>query len=102
MNIDWWSQVMLAPCVATMLSCLVFKSGNQEGFEGLGIWGNFAACSGAFLLHCAVHVLLLLYVVPLFGEPEIEVDDLDVEYKEFSSYSPSSFFSTNPVHCLRS
>eukprot|EP00929_Paragymnodinium_shiwhaense_P078131 TRINITY_DN4043_c0_g1_i1.p1 TRINITY_DN4043_c0_g1~~TRINITY_DN4043_c0_g1_i1.p1 ORF type:complete len:1037 (-),score=155.52 TRINITY_DN4043_c0_g1_i1:126-3074(-) len=107
MQVDWWCQVMLAPCVAIMLSCLVFKSGNQEGFEDLGIWGNFAACTGAFTLHCVVHILLLLYVVPLFGEKD-EVDDesrdatSDYQYQTLSHQTASSFFSTNPVHCLRS
>merc|ERR1719498_278527 len=33
--IDWYAQVMLAPCVGLILSCLVFKSGNQPGVPGL-------------------------------------------------------------------
>eukprot|EP00929_Paragymnodinium_shiwhaense_P059984 TRINITY_DN299_c0_g2_i1.p1 TRINITY_DN299_c0_g2~~TRINITY_DN299_c0_g2_i1.p1 ORF type:complete len:1115 (-),score=281.77 TRINITY_DN299_c0_g2_i1:441-3722(-) len=100
--IDWWAQAMLAPCCGIILSCLVFKSGNKPGFPGLGVWGNFFCCSLAFVAHCAVHILLLKYFVPLFGLKKEEEGEDATTYEELNKDVGCTWFSSNPVHCLRS
>jgi len=108
LDIDWWAQAMLAPCCGLIASCLVFKSQNQRGLdwaksEFLGVWGNAAFCSAAFAGHVVVHMLMLVYVVPLFGLKAPEEDALkDVTYEDVSRELPANWFTTNPVHCLRS
>jgi len=56
-------------------------------------------------VHCIVHALLHFHVVPLFGTPQPdEADDpcAHITFKHVSEVNPVSWFTTNPVHCLRS
>ena len=78
----------------------------------------FIACLGAFLAHCGLHLLLLRLFVPLFGKAKSfyrkdarlgELSDalsnaLQVarSYRDVASTEPCSWFSANPIHCLRS
>jgi hypothetical protein len=131
MQVDWWVQWMLSIPCGLILSALVFKSrsgpadavwlpalhkqqedelhwglqGFQRTLEGhLDSSADAELCrqaAGAFLLHVLAHTLLLLYVVPLFGRPD-KVPSAQVPYETCSRRLASSFFSTNPVHCLRS
>merc|ERR1719291_974928 len=68
-DIDWCAQAMFAPICALMLSCLVFKA-NCQGY-GYCIGGPrlIETCSVAFVIHCLLHLLMLKYVIPLFGLP---------------------------------
>mmetsp|Transcript_6233 Transcript_6233/g.16672 ORF Transcript_6233/g.16672 Transcript_6233/m.16672 type:complete len:944 (-) Transcript_6233:116-2947(-) len=102
-DVDWWSQVMLIPCMGFILSCLVFKA-NRQGFgytlEGMDIT---KACVAAFIGHCVVHFLLLRYVVPMFGKKPPEDSELDLlTYRDVAEKIAATWFSTNPVNCLRS
>lgn len=103
MDVDWWCQVLLAPCCGLILSCTVFKANCHDyGFCIKGV-PLIMACSGAFAAHCAVHLLLLGYVVPLFGVAPPEVDPCaGVTFGMVNEHHPKSWFSMNPVHCLRS
>jgi len=103
MDVDWWSQVMLIPCVGLMLSCLIFKA-NRQGF-GYTLEGSTVpkVCIVAFFGHCIVHFLLLHYVVPMFGKSAPEESELDhLTFRDVAEKSAATWFSTNPVHCLRS
>merc|ERR1711957_1026473 len=63
-----------------------------------------------WLLHVAVHTLLLWYFVPFvvstcFSKPEAPAQDLSGHsraFKETATHIPSNWFNTNPVHCVRS
>jgi len=103
MEVDWWSQVMLIPCCGMMLMALIFKANTGEyGFYLEGNW-IIVACVVAFFAHFALHLALLMYVVPLFGKKLEDSPDLDaVTYADVNQTVPASWFSTNPVHCLRS
>jgi len=104
MQIDWWSQAMLAPCTAMTLSCLIFKANGQGfGFEIKGDW-IVLACFIAFVVHITVHLLLLIYVVPMFKKKTGDkMDKLkDCTYADVNRSFALSWFSSNPVHCLRS
>lgn len=104
MNIDWWSQAMLAPCCAVMLSCLVFKA-NCQGY-GFCLQGPslVLVCSGAFLWHFVLHLVVLVHFVPRWGlkDDGHAVKKPTDTYKEVNRDEPCSWFTSNPVHCLRS
>merc|ERR1712196_111374 len=51
-------------------------------------------------LHCVVHMLLLIYVVPCFGNVK-DVKEDTVSYPELNKHVGCSWFSANPVNCLR-
>jgi len=60
-------------------------------------------CILAFVTHVAVHLLLLLYLIPMFAKKEPETDPLgDYTYQKTNKVCGKSWFSANPVHCLRS
>lgn len=102
-EVDWWSQVMIIPCVGMVLMCAIFK-GNKQGY-GYYYEGNsiVPVCCWAFCIHCVVHFLMLVFVVPLFGKKPVENEKLDaMTYREVNQGIAASWFSTNPIHCLRS
>jgi len=102
MDIDWWSQVMLAPCCGLILSALIFKANDRGyGFHLEGLEVPFY-CTLAFALHCLVHVLLLCWVVPLFGLKNQEDESANTTFKDVATQNACSWFTANPVHCLRS
>jgi len=103
MEVDWWSQVMLIPCCGMILMCCIFKA-NRQGY-GYYMEGNKIVlyCVAGFVAHFVVHFLMLKYVVPLFGRQPQEHPELDNKtYRECNQTAAASWFSTNPIHCLRS
>jgi len=103
MRIDWWSQALLAPCCGLILSSIVLKA-NGRGY-GYHLEGGsiVRVCILAFVTHVAVHLLLLLYLIPMFAKKEPETDPLgDYTYQKTNKVCGKSWFSANPVHCLRS
>eukprot|EP00435_Cladocopium_sp_Y103_P071546 s93_g37.t2 len=102
MQIDWWCQVLLAPCCGLLAACLIFKGNCQ----GLGFCLDpsrlVLACMAAWLVHCVIHLLLLIFVVPL-GDTSLPVKGQDtIRYQQVAAAEPCNWFSANPVHCLRS
>lgn len=105
MDVDWWSQAMLAPCVSTILSCLVFKANcNGYGYCISGWWPLVATCFYAWCAHLIFHLVVLRYVVPLFGHPDCTTVGAakDKVFKDVAEETACSWFTSNPVHCLRS
>eukprot|EP00929_Paragymnodinium_shiwhaense_P059982 TRINITY_DN299_c0_g1_i3.p1 TRINITY_DN299_c0_g1~~TRINITY_DN299_c0_g1_i3.p1 ORF type:complete len:956 (-),score=264.29 TRINITY_DN299_c0_g1_i3:261-3128(-) len=103
MKIDWFAQMMLAPCIGLILACLVFKSNTEADQPSLGPFLTVIACTTAFVVHCAVHLMLLIYVVPRFGESESSGDKHDeVTFPDLARIQACNWFNSNPVHCLRS
>jgi hypothetical protein len=68
MDVDWWSQVALIPLCGMVLACCIFKA-NRQGY-GVLLEGNdiVKLCGVAFFGHGLLHLVLLVYVVPLFGK----------------------------------
>lgn len=102
MQIDWWCQVLLAPCCGLLAACLIFKGNCQ----GLGFCLDpsrlVLACMAAWLVHCVIHLLLLIFVVPL-GDTSLPVKGQDpIRYQQVAAAEPCNWFSANAVHCLRS
>lgn len=91
------------PC-GIFLAALVFKANQMSGTGGLGsgklqggvLWGAmFGACFG----HIILHVQLLGFME---GGSDKKGEEEDVEYSECAKETPATWFSCNPVHCLRS
>jgi hypothetical protein len=97
--VDWWSQWLLSfPC-GIILACALFKANCRSGWH---CWhGNelVLKCVGVLLLHVVFHTLLLLFLVPWFGLRQMS--PTKERYSACSKRRPISWFSTNPVHCLR-
>jgi len=55
----------------------------------------------AFFVHLFAHFLLLSHFVPMIGDIGAEHDE-EVLYSETAEHAPSTWFTANPVHCLRS
>lgn len=65
--------------------------------QGPSLWG---AMVGAMFGHMIMHVLVLDYVVPVLGKTDI-VNAVE-PYADCAQHTPCTWFSSNPVHCLRS
>jgi len=100
MEVEWWAQWLLSIPCGLLLACAVFKANCQEGAEHC--WEDTPVihwCALLFIGHIIVHTLVLRFLVPLFGvETTVGVE----HYKECAKEFPCSWFSANPVHCLRS
>jgi len=103
--VDWWAQVMMAGCCGMILSCLVFKA-NCESYSNYCIQDMrlIASCTAAGVAHFVVHLLLLVYLVPWLGHDskDLETDSLFTVYESVAKEEARTWFSVNPVHCLRS
>jgi len=100
-DVDWWGQWMLSIPCGLILASLAFKANCIEGSYCLDGWLLIALCTSAFVLHVCLHTWTLLNVVPwLAGTQESEV--LDFSYKRCARHHAISWFSANPVNCLRS
>merc|ERR1719440_2235529 len=102
-DVEWWAHVVMCVWCGMILSCLVFK-GNCESYMGycLHDYNLVAACTIAGVAHFIVHFLLLVYLVPALGHKEIEDDNENMNYAAVAKTEARSWFSVNPVHCLRS
>jgi len=104
MDVDWWAQWMFAPCVGLILSCMVVKA-NCQGY-GYCIQGAtlVEASFGALVFHVVIHTLALKFLVPLLGVKEDPEHDphANKKFKEVNEELACSWFTANPVHCLRS
>lgn len=99
---DRQAQRMLAVPCGLILSCVIFKQNcsNSAGSFCLDGGWIFILCVDVFVLHVLLHLAILAWVVPQFGLKDHKRSSLD--YAQASSKIAASWFSTNPMHCLRS
>eukprot|EP00441_Pelagodinium_beii_P015297 CAMPEP_0197655374 /NCGR_PEP_ID=MMETSP1338-20131121/39413_1 /TAXON_ID=43686 ORGANISM="Pelagodinium beii, Strain RCC1491" /NCGR_SAMPLE_ID=MMETSP1338 /ASSEMBLY_ACC=CAM_ASM_000754 /LENGTH=918 /DNA_ID=CAMNT_0043231009 /DNA_START=31 /DNA_END=2787 /DNA_ORIENTATION=+ len=97
-------QLFAIPC-AILAAALVFKA-NQMSADaevlGSGYLQGYqvgAACFGAMLVHFIIHLTVLDYVVKPY---EMSGKAGNHTYAEAARTQAATFFSTNPIHCLRS
>jgi hypothetical protein len=100
--VDWYAQVCMVGCCAMILSCMVFKA-NCETYVNYCLQDVelIGATTFAGVAHFIVHFLILLYVVPMLGE-ECEDENPGMIYEAVAKTEARTWFSCNPVHCLRS
>jgi hypothetical protein len=101
-TVDWYAQVVMAGCCSLILACLVFKA-NCESYAGYCIMDMriVPLCTIAGFTHLVVHLALLCYVVPKFGG-EFDEGCPGMKYESVAERESRTWFSSNPVHCLRS
>jgi len=119
MRTDWWAQVMLTVPCGLLLSCTLYKANCVDGFERFHPSGVLAhasrevfghckegemlvlKCIAAFVLHVVVHFVILSVLAPLLGGTFVK-QPTKSSYQECARRNAHSYFSVNPVHCLRS
>jgi len=101
-QVDWWAQAAMCGCCAVILACLVFKA-NCETYSGYCMYDMKLITTTAIAgtAHFIVHFLLLVYMVPKFGL-ELEDDNRGMTFAGAAKGEARTWFSVNPVHCLRS
>lgn len=99
--VDQYAQgIMAFPC-GIMASVIVFKANCLiPGLWCIEGWTLMFACVGAFVGSILVHWALLFRFVPIFVRGGHDVSTMT--YAEVASETPLTWFSANPVHCLRS
>jgi len=107
--VNTFSQKIFAVPVGMLAAGIVFKGNQMKGaangntalgagpLQGGVLWGTML---GAFWGHFILHLVALEYVVPMCGIPENK--NAEERYEECARTTPCTWFSSNPVHCLRS
>jgi len=101
-EVDWWAQGVMCGLCAMIMMCLVMKS-NCETYVDYCLQdvALITRCGVAGLVHFVVHFLLLIYFVPMMGK-DYPDDNEGMTYEAVAKDEPRTWFSMNPVHCLRS
>jgi len=102
LKVDKCAQVLLSiPCAVLLtnavwrLRCEVFKGKYCDDSAKL-----VRVCVLTFFGHIIIHVVIVLCVIPLFKK---KVEPGTQNYKDHCARRlPASWFSCNPIHCLRS
>jgi len=112
MSTDLWAQAMLALPCGMLIACTFFKANCVEEFHRFhardeGMFGYckhnealIAKCLAVLVLHVTFHLLVLLLIVPFFAKAKQNYPK--TSYSECARRLAHSWFSVNPVHCLRS
>lgn len=93
------AQKLLALPCATLASAIAFQV-HGMGIRVLEGWSVFTLMAAAFLVHLVLHVVAIHVLVPRLAH--VDHPRLDTPYSEAAAHVAGSWFSTNPVHCLRS
>jgi len=101
-RVDAIAQGMLAIIVGIVLAGAIFKSNCQANLPCATGGALVSRMVAAFTIHCAVHFFLLKKVVPILGAYAKGGDDDESTYHEVAANIPCTWFSANPVGCLRS
>jgi len=98
----------ILPC-AMLAGAFAFKAyGGQamvakwERDEFLAFNAVWMTVIGAMVGHCILHLLFLKYIFPKFAPAIVEQEENSETWKAMSEKYACSWFSSNPVHCLRS
>jgi len=107
-SVSRYAQKLFAIPNGLLLSALIFKLNQRSADEktlGSGVLQGYklgAALAWSFLLHCLVHVLFLDQVIPRLALSASEAHDPSEPYEDTARSTACTWFSANPVHCLRS
>jgi len=100
MDVEWWAQWMLCIPLAMLLACTIFKANcNKDAIHCVQDEPVIWWCMSAFFGHIILHTIVLVFLVPRFVE---ETTPGEQPYDTCASSIPASWFSSNPIHCLRS
>jgi hypothetical protein len=94
---DRFGTSWIAVPAALALSCAVFK-GYHFFWPDLNGWSLLCVMMWAFVLHIFLHRWILTKVYKIQWKRKVA----EIGYEEAAKSQPITYFSTNPVHCLRS
>jgi len=101
MEVDACATMMLSGVTALILVCALFKANCARGspfcYDGMELLGLLAAGG---IGHIILHILVLQFVVPLMCK--VPHDVARSKYSDVAAVTPCTWFSANPMHCLRS
>jgi len=100
-TVDWFGQLQLILPTAVLACCCVFRASQMSTAKWFDGPLMYVMCGLAFLGHCALHFLCLVYLVPLV-KPPTPHEPSKQEYSDIAKNTAITWFSANPVHCLRS
>jgi hypothetical protein len=87
------------PC-GILLSSLFY---NQECAYVAEPAGCITFCMFLFFVHVVIHCAIIKFVVPLcITTDELAREGFETQWEDIAKYEPCSWFSANPIHCLRS
>lgn len=103
-DVEFAAQAILAAIIGIIAACLVMKSNCRwyapHCLKGLPL---ILACVAAWLVHVILHILVLKFVIPMFGKDPPEEDPAKgATFESLAQKLPCSWFTSNPVHSLRS
>jgi hypothetical protein len=99
-SVDWFGQIQLIIPTAILASCCVFRFAQLAEYPWLDGAMLYTCCFLAFALHSMAHWLCLAYIVPMFKPADHP--PAKETYADVAKSKAMTWFSTNPVHCLRS
>lgn len=102
-TIDRCAQKLMAIPCGIMLSCLVFKLTEAVCWGGgFCLKGPLLTllCIDAFVLHVALHWAALMWLVPRWCQQDAK--RCGETFDQVAAENPCTWFSTNPIYCLRS
>lgn len=100
LRVDRWAQKLWSIPLGILLSATVFKANCQPGFSCFGGYALFGVCFISFVVHIVCHCLILSYFVPVFGIRKGAQSC--VTFQHAAAQTACTWFSANPVYCLRS
>merc|ERR1740121_2368281 len=93
---------MVIPC-SVLASGLVFKANCVAGFPCVKGYSLAFYCGAAFLMHGIAHLAALQWLVPWLvgGHAGHTLNRDNFTYEDVATAHPATWFSLNPVQCLR-
>lgn len=99
-EVDTFGQLQLIIPTAVLGGCFFFRLTQMYPTDALSGGLLYVAGFSQFIVHCLLHYVLVKYVVPMFSPDPHEASTRT--YADIASTRPLTWFSANPVHCLRS
>jgi hypothetical protein len=99
-QVDRFGQLQLIMPTGLLASCAVFRCSQWLEVSWMSGWLLYALCSLAFFFHALLHWACLEFLVPMFNPKEREPSK--DTYADCAKDHAINWFTSNPVHCLRS
>jgi len=99
-EVDRFGQLQLIIPTVTLGGCLFFRCSQMYPSEVLSGWLLYGLGFAAAAIHCGVHYACVKFLVPMFSPDPHEPSTKT--YGEIAATHCMTWFSANPVHCLRS
>jgi hypothetical protein len=100
-TVDKLAQLILMIPTGVLATCAVYRFSQMVAFAWMDGYFLWICCGVAFVGHCMMHVIVLKAVVPTLVT-KVPHEPSKASYAEVATKTALTWFSTNPVHCLRS